>query len=504
MKLIKTLKHKLQTLKTHEKWELSAVLVIIAVAAFLRFYRLEEFITFLGDQGRDAIIIKRIISGEHFPAIGPRSSVGQLFLGPFYYYFMTPFLFLFNLNPLGLAWGVAFISLLSLPVIYAIVRKETNITTGLTLILLITFSYINVWLSRFSWNPNLLPVFSFFSIYFGVEMLKKKGYILPFLFGAFLAASIQLHYLGLLIIPSILVIIVLQMVQDKKHLMQHCMKIGVSAVGFVFVLAPLILFDIKNNFLNLRGMIGIFTNNKGIDSNTSYTDQLTNTGLNFLHHILQIPVAGWVGIFFVIACIVISIIFFIKRKHIPELVLGNAFALTSFFILFAILDGERHPHYYTPIFYSFFLVVGYLLSKISQVYLRNAAVGLIVILFCYLNIPKYPFWQKEGNFQTHIAESIADAIVKADTRSPFYLVSVPFANTNDHIRYYLELKDHTPLPDDTTEMAQDLVILCYDKSPKGCDVMNEPQYLVVHFGDRTIDTVIRHPEVTIYRLLHAK
>jgi hypothetical protein len=201
---------------------------------------------------------------------------------------------------------------------------------------------------------------------------------------------------------------------------------------------------------------------------------------------------------------IITIFFFIKRKQIPDLVIGNALALTTFFFMFAILAGERHPHYYTPIYYSFFLVLGYLISKIHQVYLRNAVIGVIIVIFCYLNIPKYTFWEKEGNFQTHIAESIADTIIKAGTQSPFYLVSVPFANTNDHIRYYLELKDHRPLPDDTTEMAQDLIILCYDKSPKGCDVMNEPQYLVVHFGDRKIDKTIRHPEVTIYRLLHAK
>jgi hypothetical protein len=112
------------------------------------------------------------------------------------------------------------------------------------------------------------------------------------------------------------------------------------------------------------------------------------------------------------------------------------------------------------------------------------AVVLLMAIYYYFNIPNYVIWQKEGNYQTHIAESVADTIIKAGTQSPFYLVSVPFANTNDHIRYYLELKGHTPLPDDTTEMAQDLVILCYDKGPKGCDVMNEPQYLVVHFGDR--------------------
>ena len=77
------------------------VFITAITAVFLRFYRLEELATFLGDQGRDAIILKRIIAFEHFPAIGAPSSLGQIYLGPFYYYLTAPFLLLFNFNPVG-------------------------------------------------------------------------------------------------------------------------------------------------------------------------------------------------------------------------------------------------------------------------------------------------------------------------------------------------------------------------------------------------------------------
>ena len=87
-----------------------AVLIIV-IGAFLRLYRLPNFATFLSDQGRDAIIIKRIVTFEHWPAIGAPSSVGQIYLGPFYYYLMVPFLALFQLQPIGLAFGSAIISI---------------------------------------------------------------------------------------------------------------------------------------------------------------------------------------------------------------------------------------------------------------------------------------------------------------------------------------------------------------------------------------------------------
>src|SRR3989338_11349462 len=98
-----------------------SILVLFLIGVFLRFYRFPEFVTFLGDQGRDAIIVKRIITFEHFPAIGAPTSYGQVYLGPFYYYFMAPWLLLFNFNPLGLAVGVAFYSSLFVPMVYVLI-----------------------------------------------------------------------------------------------------------------------------------------------------------------------------------------------------------------------------------------------------------------------------------------------------------------------------------------------------------------------------------------------
>src|SRR3989338_710163 len=105
-------------------------IIIILFAAYLRFYRFSEFVTFLGDQGRDAIIVKRIITLEHFPAIGPPSSLGQIYLGPFYYYLIAPFLLFFNFNPVGPAFGAALLSLIGIIISYFIVKRGSNYMTA--------------------------------------------------------------------------------------------------------------------------------------------------------------------------------------------------------------------------------------------------------------------------------------------------------------------------------------------------------------------------------------
>ena len=151
------------------------LITIVLVGIFLRFYKLEGFVTFLGDQGRDAIIVKRIITLEHFPAIGPPTSIGQVYLGPFYYYFIAPWLLLSNFNPIGLAVGVAFFSSLYLLINYLIVKELFDKKIALISTILLSFSSVLIDFSRFSWNPNLLPLFALLTVYFVIKSLKTNN-----------------------------------------------------------------------------------------------------------------------------------------------------------------------------------------------------------------------------------------------------------------------------------------------------------------------------------------
>src|SRR3989339_2262188 len=118
------------------------LVVVFLLGIFLRLYRFEGFVTFLGDQGRDAIIVNRIITLEHFPAIGPPTSVGQVYLGPFYYYFIAPWLLFFNHQPVGPAFGVAIFSCLYLLINYLIVTKLFDKKIAVISTFLLSFSTV--------------------------------------------------------------------------------------------------------------------------------------------------------------------------------------------------------------------------------------------------------------------------------------------------------------------------------------------------------------------------
>lgn len=385
------IKNELVNVWREEKFFVIALFLITAIAAFLRFYKLEEFITFLGDQGRDAIVMKRIVTLEDFPGIGPRSSIGQLFLGPFYYFFMAPFLLLSGLSPVGPAFGVALLSVLALSFFTWKLRKEVNPATALLFGSLIALSYVNIWLSRFSWNPNLLPVFAFFTTYFLWRIIRKPGIVSGAFFGFFIAASLQLHYLMLLILPAFFGYLVYGIWIHRKQKKVITKTLIAMFTSSVITLSPLIIFDIKNNFLNFRGLLGVFTE-KHFQSQSTYIDRLNDVLNNLLHHVFQAQMYGKIGFVLLAALFFIIALGWRFRKKINGFVYMHVVILLSFFFFFALIDSERYQHYFTPVYYSFFIILAYLVSLIRPKALLVTVSVVLIALYATLNSANYWFF----------------------------------------------------------------------------------------------------------------
>ena len=155
---------------------------------------------FEGDQGRDALVVSKIFKEGDLVFIGPVTSVGNMYLGPFYYYFMLPFLWLSYPSPLGPVYAVALVNILAVYLIYKLGSKMFGQKVGILAAFFFGLSQVSVTYSRFSWNPNLAPFFSLLIIYFNWKALKKPKFWLAVL--ASFAALIQLHYLTLLAAAS--------------------------------------------------------------------------------------------------------------------------------------------------------------------------------------------------------------------------------------------------------------------------------------------------------------
>ncbi|MDH7476538.1 MAG: glycosyltransferase family 39 protein, partial [Microgenomates group bacterium] len=234
--------------------------LIVLILAFLRTFNLYQTTMFLSDQGRDAIIIRDIVTFKHFPAIGAPTSIGQVYLGPFYYYLISPFLLIFNFNPVGLSYGVAILSILSLIWIFFLIKKEINEIVAWFFLIGAGFSKIIIDQSRYSWNPNLLPYFAFLTLYFFNKLQKERKIIFAVLLGSFLSFSIQLHYLAVLILLPILLYGTYDFFNlNRKWRLTYFYHYLIAVFFFFFFSLPLLIFDLRHNFLNSKNFLKLFS-----------------------------------------------------------------------------------------------------------------------------------------------------------------------------------------------------------------------------------------------------
>jgi len=472
---------------------------IFMIATFLRFFRLFEFTTFLNDQGRDAIVMKRLITFEHLTSIGPPSSIGGVFLGPFFYYLISPFLLLFNFNPEGMAFGVALLSVIGLGVSFYIVYKELGQIIAIIFALLAAFSFVNIQLARFSWNPNLLPIFAFLTLYFFYKFLEEKKraqIIYGILTGVFFGLSVQLHHLAFFLIPGMLVYLILNFKKNKFPSIASWIGLVVATI---VTYSPLIIFDLRYNFLNTKSLIGLFTGGTIVAKGPQFTERIGQTFTSFFNHIFSINFPTILAVLLFIG--ILSWFIYLYRKNIvPKFIQLHAIMFFVFMVLFAFLNSERHPHYYGSIYYSFFVLAAYLLTTLPQKKrIFTLLIGVFLILYVALQMPKYYFlYRSEPDSQIKQARAIAQSIIDKHPQTPYQIAGLPFTESEEKVRYFLEVLGDRPLEMASNARAKQLFVVCHAK----CQPLGDPQYQIAAFDHGKIVGSWKVYDVRIYKAVH--
>ena len=199
-----------------KKSTLIFIILILLLAAYLRLYRIGDYMTFLGDEGRDVLVAKEILGGN-LTLLGPRSSAGDFFMGPIYYYMIAPFLLIFHYDPIGPAIMVALLGVATVVLVYKLGNEFFGKRSGIIAALFYAFSPLVIAYSRSSWQTNLMPFFSILTLYSLYLAVWKKDKRLFLLSGIFLGIAMQLHYLTTFLAFIVGVYLVItQFIQSEK------------------------------------------------------------------------------------------------------------------------------------------------------------------------------------------------------------------------------------------------------------------------------------------------
>ncbi len=205
------------------------LVIIFTLALFLRIFHLAENAQFGYDEARDVIAEKQILSGD-LTLLGPESLIGQkiIYFGPWHYYLMAPALAFSNFDPLGPYFWTAFLG----AVTAVILAANFGAVAGFFYAVFPPAVIYNRW----AWNPNTVPLFISLSLLF----FSRKKF---FLAGVFIGLATQLHYTAALALIFFI---------NPK-----------TVLGFLIGISPILIFDLRHNFLYARSLLELFSNFNG-------------------------------------------------------------------------------------------------------------------------------------------------------------------------------------------------------------------------------------------------
>ena len=432
---------------------------------------------FLGDQGRDVVIVADFLKNGNLFFIGPQTSIGNMYLGPFYYYLIAPALLIANFNPVGPAVFVALLSILTAYLIFFVSKKWFNSNAAYIATFLYAISPIAIKFSNFSWNPNIMPLFSLLFIY----LMTEKRYVWASI--AF-AMCLNSHYLALLLLPIALIIWL------KDYSKKSIKPTLFAVLVFLISLFPQLLFDIKHHGQNIKALLTFFgqretTVNLKVYKSLPVIPELFNQ--------INTSLLAGKNIYF---GVVVSIIFFIGLIYLFSRHRNQKFVYCSLWYLFGLIGlglykQHIYDHYFGFLFPVLFILMGYLISKLPKFF----ALPLFFFL-TFFSLIQNPFrWAPQHQLQT--ASTIANSVISDSQKKDFNFAVL--SKMGYGFSYFLvNNKNYFDLNDKKTTQ---LFVICVPHPDVNCNPINNPEWGVAAFGWAKIDNQKEIEGIKIFKLI---
>ena len=471
---------------------------------------------FQGDQGRDALVVSRIFTDSDLVFIGPVTSVGNMYLGPLYYYLMAPFLYLSYPSPVGPVYAVAILSILSCWLTFYVGKRMIGQPAALVAAILMSFSWVAVYHARFSWNPNPAPLVSLLLIYSTYLAWKKHpkywlGVALSF------AVLLQLHYLTILSIGGPGLIWLYQLKSNlSKRTKAWRSQLWYSIIAGLIILVsftPLVLFDLKHNGLNLQAferLLLVETNFKSEEAPGLLQEALVvvrETHGRSMHVLFDVWFDQHRTTNTLLVLIFVALVIGVLRKPSVRYHSGVVVLVCSTFVTIIGISFYKHTIFDHYILYTL-PITALLIGAVFQHYWRflvtKIALGLFLAFFIYANVAHYRLSSAGWTIadMAGVSQSIYEKL-KSDDVYNLVLLSESHDINGQNYRYFLSTTDHPPVAEEDRGSVNTLVIINEDR--KLAKVVDSPIYEIVVFPNKEpaqVYTISGGPEITILRTKH--
>ncbi len=349
-------------------------LAILAMALIVgSFLRLQGVFTnsfaFTYDVGRDMLALRDMYYLHKIPLIGATTGLPGIFYGPWWYYLLFPFFIIVGGDPQGIAFIMAVIGILSIPLGYLVGKKISGNMLGLTFATFISVSPYLIALSSQIWNPNIAPFFVLVVLYVLTEIYKEKNasdsFIWYFLLGLLLALNIDLEIVfGTLFCTSIIASVLF--VRRIKIALRN---IFAFLLGVLIIFSPRIIFEFRHSFLMTNSLIRFLTIHDGTSS-LGILPTFMNRVEIFLDIFSQTTISGQMllGVILFIASVVGFLVCYKKLQISERNFLSTAFITIAIFLIgTTFFSHDIWPHYLVGLPIIFLLSVSMVLVSASEI-----------------------------------------------------------------------------------------------------------------------------------------
>ncbi|MBI4039701.1 glycosyltransferase family 39 protein [Candidatus Daviesbacteria bacterium] len=509
--------------------EFLIVILVVTIALFFRLWQIDQYMTFLGDEGRDALVVKQLIyqiqyqltgfaPGDHkWTLLGPTTSVGNMYLGPLYYYLMIIPLWLANFSPVGPAVAVALLGTATVFLIWLAGREMFSPVAGIIAALLYAFSPVTIYYAKSSWNPNPMPLFALMTVFAMYRVLSKKQFGWLVVAGTSLAFALQMHYLGTILAAIVSFFWLLALRQTLRSplstLRSFLICSLISLLLFSFLMSPLVWFDLRHGGINYQSFVAFFSQRE------------TTVNINPLNALGRIPdlysrlfVTRYLAGFDQLAGTVVSILLFIymiykagklymtKKTHWGFLVVGVWFALAIFGM--SLYKMGVFDHYFGFVNPALFLLTGVAFAYLFQKNVASQGLALRVLAMAMLAYLLFLSAAKNPNLnppnrQLSRTQQIVFSIIEEVQNSRFNFALISRNNYDAAYQYYLELAGHQPVAIDAQDtknsITDQLIVVCEDPI---CQPVGHPKFEIAGFGWSKIDKEWQVMGTKLFKLGH--
>jgi len=156
------------------------ILLILGLAAFFRFYKFYQFQYFGGDEAVLTASLRHIIWDRSPSLIVPNANLG-FGLGPFYYYLLTPFFYIFKFDLPNLQAIASILGIITTYLVYLGGKEVGGKKLGLTASFLYATSFFIALFDRRLVHLTLDPILTGIAFYSLVKVVKKNYQYIPLL-----------------------------------------------------------------------------------------------------------------------------------------------------------------------------------------------------------------------------------------------------------------------------------------------------------------------------------